>query len=170
MLPGLNFAVIELYLPKCGRPRTACQTGCTGPSTFRKVQFSNSAISLYNICNGFHILSVFVFISIGKRKENYRCSLRRGMVYFQTLLLNSILLPSPLDVSPSQIHEHPERWEMCTHVYMWSNPSTNNPIMGDCLHNARKASKDLGQVYNNYAFLSNNLHNPKYIWVYCNTR
>jgi hypothetical protein len=43
------------------------------------------------------------------------------------------------------------------------NPSTNNPIMGDWLHNARKASKDLGQVYNNYAFLSNNLDNPKYI-------
>jgi hypothetical protein len=43
------------------------------------------------------------------------------------------------------------------------NPSTNNPIMGDCLLNAMKASKDLGQVYNKYAFLSNNLHNPKYI-------
>jgi hypothetical protein len=39
----------------------ACQTGCTEPSTFRKVQFSNSAIYLLHICTVFYIWSAFVF-------------------------------------------------------------------------------------------------------------
>ncbi len=99
MITYLNFAVIE---------------GCTGPSTFWKVQFSNSVIYLLHICIVFHNLSVFLLIQTGKRKEksplvftqgkglkidasefSTRCfnllawgrDHKSGRVYFQTLVL-----------------------------------------------------------------------------------
>ncbi len=39
----IHYWVWNLYLPKCGRPSTACLTGGSELSTFRKVQFSNTA-------------------------------------------------------------------------------------------------------------------------------
>jgi hypothetical protein len=69
MLPGLNFAVIELYLPKCGRLSTTCQRGCTAPSTFGRHSFQTQQ-SLFRIfAMDFTVLSVLVFIYTGKRKE-----------------------------------------------------------------------------------------------------
>jgi hypothetical protein len=67
--PSLNFAVIEnfTFINEEGPLTTACLTGCTGPSTFQTVQFSNSVIYLLHICIIFHILSVFMYR--GKQKE-----------------------------------------------------------------------------------------------------
>jgi hypothetical protein len=58
-MPGLNFAVVE---------------NCTfrnveGPVPFPISEGTDSVIYLSHICIGFHILSVFVFIYTGKRKE-----------------------------------------------------------------------------------------------------
>jgi len=69
--PSLNFAVIEnfTFINEEGPLPTACVTGCTGPSTFQTVQFSNSVTYPLHICIIFHILSVFVFMHRGKQKE-----------------------------------------------------------------------------------------------------
>jgi hypothetical protein len=69
--PDLKFAVIEnfTFRNEEGPLTTACLTGCTGPSTFQMVQFSNWVIYLLHICIIFHILWVFVFMYRGKWKE-----------------------------------------------------------------------------------------------------
>jgi hypothetical protein len=86
-------------------------------------------------------------------------ALHMTLGYYLTML--SILLPPSMSNQVKFMNI--QQGEKCVHMCTCDpNPSTDNPIMGDCLHNARKASKDLGQVYNNYAFLSNNFHNPKY--------
>jgi len=56
----LNFAVIEDCTFR--NVEGPVLPACTGPSTFRKVNFSNPVIYLLHICIVFHILSVFVFM------------------------------------------------------------------------------------------------------------
>ncbi len=77
MLLGLNFAVIENCTFR--NVEGPVLTGCTGPSTFWNVQFSNSVIYLLHICIIVHILSVFVYRE--EEKKNRHWSLRRGRVW-----------------------------------------------------------------------------------------
>ncbi len=79
--PEFNFAVIEncMYLPKCGRPSTACQR----PSTFRKVHtvFKLSNLSFAYLHRFSHFIRFCLLSMQGKRKEKSRgWSLRRGRV------------------------------------------------------------------------------------------
>ncbi len=75
-LLGLNFAVIGNFTFR--NVEGPVLTGCTWPSTFGNVQFSNSIIHLLHICIIVHILSVFVFIYTGKRKRKITTGLYVG--------------------------------------------------------------------------------------------
>jgi hypothetical protein len=88
----LNFAVIEDCTFR--NVEGPVLPGCTGPFHISEgTLFKSSNLSFAYLHHFSHFISFCVYVGRGSRKKNHRRSLRKGRVYFQTLLLYQICFP-----------------------------------------------------------------------------